>query len=78
MGGENLTIGGAIVAALTWVWKKMSSTDNKLAALQLKIAENYVTKAELKNLEDKLDHNLELTSAKLDKISDTLLLLIKK
>lgn len=77
IGGENLTFGGAILAALTWVWKKMNSTDTKLAALELEIAKTYVTKLELKRLEDKIDHNMELTGIKLDKITDTLLILVK-
>ena len=74
---DHITLGSAIAAATAWVWKKMSNTDSKVTALELKIAENYVTKNELKIIEDKIDHNSELTSAKLDKINDTLLLLIK-
>lgn len=68
LGIGNITFGGATVAALAWMWRTMTGVKDTVSALELKIAENYVTRPELKVLEDKLDRHYEIANAKMDNI----------
>lgn len=68
------TISGLIV----WIWKKIHNMESKMSQLELKIAENYVTKPELKALEDKVDKHTEILGNKIDKVNDNLLLILHK
>lgn len=68
------TISGLIV----WIWKKMHNIEAKTIQLELKIAENYVTRPELKALEDKVDKHSEILGTKIDKVNDNLLLILHK
>lgn len=73
LGSANITVGGALIAGLTWVWRKLNNVENKVSTLELKIAENYVTRPELKILEDKLDRHNEVVNAKIDNITNLLI-----
>ena len=50
--------GGGILGALIWVWKKISATEDKMTALELKIAEDYAPKTAIKYIADKLDTHI--------------------
>lgn len=73
VGGGNLTVSGIIFAVVTWIWRKVSSTEEKVSTLELKIAENYVTRPELKVLEDKLDRYNDVMGAKIDNVNNNIL-----
>ena len=56
-------------------WKK--DTDKKLTGIELELAKNYVTKPELKTVEDKLDHLSDTMGTKIDRVNDNLMLLLR-
>lgn len=73
LSGSNLTVGGSAIWALAWMWRKMNAVEVKVSSLELKMAEQYVTKPELKVLEDKLDRHNEVINTKVDNITNLLI-----
>jgi hypothetical protein len=47
--------GGGVLGALVWVWKKVAATEDKMTALELKIAQEYVNKETIKWVSARLD-----------------------
>lgn len=72
---SNFTIGGATIAGLLWIWRLISGIGDRMTSLELKVAENYVTRPELKVLEDKLDRHNEILNNKVDNVNNNLLTL---
>lgn len=63
-----------LIAPLTayagYLHNRMTRTDDKLSALELNIAKEYVTAAEHDKVTDKIDAKLDLILEKLDKKAD--------
>ncbi len=59
------------------VWKRSRDVDRKFNDFQLDLARNYVTKTELKAVEDKLDHLQETMSNKMDTVNTNIMLLLR-
>lgn len=68
------TNGGLFGAVIAYIWRTTSSMDDKVTALELKVAENYVTKPELQRVEDKID----TMGNKIDTVNNNILLLLTK
>lgn len=73
--GGNLTVSGTAVACIAWIWRKINGVETKVNAIELKIAEQYVTRPEVKILEDKLDRHNEILTGKIDNVNNNLLTL---
>ena len=75
LGWGHISVSGALVAAMTWVWRKLSAVTGDMNKLELKVAENYVTRPEMKVLEDKLDRHYEVVNSKIDTVNTSILTL---
>lgn len=73
LGFGNITVSGVTIAAVTWVWRKLNGVEDKMSKLELKVAENYVTKPELKAIDEKLDRHNEIINSKIDNITTILI-----
>lgn len=73
LGFGNITVNGVTIAAVTWVWRKLNGVEDKMSKLELKVAENYVTKPELKAIDEKLDRHNEIINSKIDNITTILI-----
>lgn len=63
----------AVIGVSTFVFRKAASVERKLNSIELDIARNYVTKQELKTVEDKIDHFSETINTKIDTITNILI-----
>ncbi len=68
------TLAGVIIVG---IWRKAVNIDKKFAILELELAKNYVTKGELKIVEDKLDHLQDTMTNKIDRVNDNLIMLLR-
>lgn len=59
-----------VTAYAAYLHNRMTRTDDKLSALELSIAKEYVTAAEHDKVTDKIDAKLDLILEKLDKKAD--------
>lgn len=73
--GDLLVLGS--LGGLAAMWKKSLDVNKKFAALELDLAKNYVTKPELKSVEDKLDRLSETMTSKIDVVNSNIMLLLR-
>ncbi len=78
----HLTLGSLLILGIRWMYAKITGVESKVTAVELKVAEQYVTRPEFKELADKMDKHYEMYSTKIDNVSNNLItltnLLIKK
>lgn len=67
----------AFLGAFAWGWNKVTGIDSKFKALELDLVKNYVTKTELKIVEDKIDNLSEHISMKLENINNNILQILQ-
>ncbi len=66
-----------LIAVIGWVYAAMKNINSELRSLELKVAENYVTKPELQRVEEKIDNLSAHMSVKLDTVNNNLLVILQ-
>lgn len=64
--------GGGVLGALVWVWKKISATEDKMTALELKMAQDYASKEDSQGVIKRLDSHIEDDKLAFQRIEDKL------
>ncbi len=62
----------ASLAVLAWIYNMKKQTDQRVDELELDLIRNYVTKPELKRVEDKLDSMSLNISNKMDAVNNNI------